>query len=169
MIGVEVGAGRHVGIQLEEDGLAAAEYVAEFTGVPPEQTAWWGHSIGGSVALHTNDEIAAGAVIIESAFSTADDIQDDGVGLDLPAGWLFADSFDNTAAASEITIPILIIHGLDDDYIRPAYADRLIAAAPEPKQLWHPEGCGHSDCFELIPEDFKTRALAFYAEHDIRP
>lgn len=158
----------HDGI-LEEDGLAAARYVADTTGVPPEETVWWGHSLGGAVAIHTADEIGPAAIVIESTFSKADDLVDDGVGLDLPAGWLFEDPFDNVAAIAEIQSPILVVHGLEDDFIRPAYAEELYAAAPDPKAIWQPDGCGHSDCPEVFPDEFRDHAVGWYTDFGVPP
>jgi fermentation-respiration switch protein FrsA (DUF1100 family) len=154
---------------LEQDGLAAVQYVADTTGVAPSEMVWWGHSLGGSAIIHTNDEIEAAAVMIESTFASANDIGDDAIGLDLPVGWFFRDDFDNVAEIPNVQSPIFIIHGLGDDYILTEYANKLYNAAPDPKALWQPDGCGHSTCPSLLGDEFRDRALGFYADHGVSP
>lgn len=149
---------------LHEDGLAAVQYTADTTGYAPEDIPWMGHSLGASVATHTSAEIGAQSIVLESMFASAGDLADDGVGLDLPSGWFFADPFDNVGAAAEITAPVFVVHGLADDYILPEYADRVYAAAPDPKDLWKPEGVGHSDIITVIPEEYEQRITAWQAE-----
>ncbi|MCB9674662.1 MAG: alpha/beta hydrolase [Alphaproteobacteria bacterium] len=149
---------------LEEDGLAAVRYVSETTGLAPEDIVWVCLSLGAAVATHTSDEIGAKAIVLQSMFASADEIIDDATMLDLPAGWVFASpDLDNVAAIPHVTAPVLIVHGLADDFIDPASGPELYEAAPEPKALWQPEGVGHADVHELLPEEFTRRALEFIA------
>ena len=146
---------------IEQDGLATVQFVAEASGLPPEQIRWIGHSLGASVATHTNDEIGAESVVLESMFASAGHLIDDGTGLDLPAGWFFDDPFDNVAAIPDLQSPLFLIHGLDDDYILASYLDELFAAAPDPKERWTPEGVNHGDILEVMPEEYQGRVTSF--------
>lgn len=145
---------------MEQDGLAAVRYVVEATGVPPEDILWLGLSLGASVAVHTNDEVPARAVVLESMFASTDAVLDDSVGLDLPPGWFFDGTYDNVAAVAGATSPLLVIHGLADDFVPPDHALEVYAAAPEPKELWQPEGVGHADVIEVLPEEYRARVEA---------
>jgi pimeloyl-ACP methyl ester carboxylesterase len=158
--GKSTGAPDHEGV-LGVDGEAAAAYVVGTTGWSDDAVLWVGHSLGGSVALHTAGGRTPGAIVTEATFSEPGDIMLDSTGMAFPTGWFFEDAFDNVAAAAAIGAPYLIIHGLDDDYISSAASDRLYAAAPDPKELWQPDGVGHSDLFELDPEGFETKVFAF--------
>jgi uncharacterized protein len=146
---------------LEEDGLATVEYVSAVTGVPPEQIPWLSLSLGSSVAVHTNDEIRARALVLESMFASEDAVLDDSVGLDLPAGWFFDRSYENLDAIERLQDPVLLIHGREDDFIPPDHVELLYAAAPDPKELWRPAGVGHADVVELLPDEYRDRVDAF--------
>ncbi len=150
---------------MEQDGMAAVDHVRSWTLAEPEEIAWVAISLGGAVAIHTLDEVGAQALVMESTFATADYLLDDGTGLDLPTGWFFKGPYDNVAEIEHITAPILIIHGLEDDFINPKSAELLFEAAPQPKEIWQPKGVGHSDLYEVRPEEFEERALDFLTSH----
>lgn len=146
---------------LEEDGLAAVRYVSETTGYEPEEIPWIALSLGAAVAVHTNDEIPAKGIVLESMFPSTDALLDDGSGLDLPTGWFFRETWDNVEATRATQSPLFIIHGLDDDFIDPKYALEVYAAAPGPRRLWRPEGVNHSDIVEVVPDAYAERVLDF--------
>jgi pimeloyl-ACP methyl ester carboxylesterase len=150
---------------LEEDGLAAMEYVSATTGVEPSRIPWVTLSLGSAVALHTNDEVDAEIVVTEGALSSLDTLLEDESGLDIPAGWFFDDDFDNLEAIPNIQSPILLIHGAEDDFVDPWYSQMLYDLAPDPKDLWFPEGVGHADLHEVKPDEYRDRVLAFREEH----
>lgn len=146
---------------LEEDGLAAVQYVSALTGVPPDQIPWIALSLGAAVAAHTNDEIDARAVVLESMFPSTDMLLDDGAGLDLPTGWFFREDWDNLEAVSRLRSPVLVIHGLQDDYIDTRYGPIVYDAAPDPKWLWRPEEAAHANITEVIPDAYSRAVRAF--------
>lgn len=148
---------------LEEDGRAAVEHVSASTGVPPEDIPWLSLSLGSSVAVHTNDEVRAQVVVLESMFASADDVLDDSVGLDLPEGWFFAEAYDNVGPIRDLQDPVLLIHGREDDFIPPDHVETLFAAAPDPKELWRPAGVGHADVIEVLPAEYRERLEAWMA------
>ena len=66
------------------------------------------------------------------------------------------------AAIRKTEAPILIVHGLDDDFVIPESAPLLYDAAPGPAELWQPEGVGHSDLWEVKPEAYQERAFDWF-------
>ncbi|NCG21372.1 MAG: hypothetical protein GWP91_20370 [Rhodobacterales bacterium] len=142
----------------ELDGPATVDYVVAETGYAPEEIPWVALSLGGFVSLKTNEQIAAQSILIESVFSDSDSLVDDSLKLDTPNGWFFRSDWDNVDNITRIQSPIFVIHGLADDFILPESGPRLHAAAPTDKQLWQPEGVGHSDLWEVAPEEFQRRA-----------
>lgn len=144
------------------DGHATVNYVSSETGYAPEEIPWVALSLGGFVSIRTNDEIPAQSIILESVFASSDALQDDSLKLDLPAGWMFENEWDNVAEISKIQSPVFIIHGLKDDFIMPSSAPELYDAAPTEKELWQPAEVDHSDLFEVEPEEFKERAHAWF-------
>jgi alpha-beta hydrolase superfamily lysophospholipase len=57
--------------------------------------------------------------------------------------------------------PILLIQGTDDALVPPGEAERLFAAAGEPKELWIVEGGRHGQLFASHPEEYKRHVIAF--------
>lgn len=150
---------------LLEDGLAAVNYVAETTGVDPARIPWVSLSLGSAVAVHTSPQIDAAVIVVESMFPSARALGNDGVGLDLPEGWFFRESWDNLAAISRAAAPVLVIHGTEDTFIDSRYALDVYEAAPQPKALWQPEGVGHSDLHQVDPDGWRTQVLDWIATH----
>lgn len=154
---------------LEEDGLAAVQYVSETTGVPPSGIDWIALSLGGAVAIHTADEIAARAIVLENVFPSEERLGVDGVGLDIPAAWFFEETWDNVAEAPKVQAPTFVIHGLADDFIDPDYGPLLHDALPDPSFLWQPEGVNHDDIFEVMPDRYIEVVGRFLADPGTDP
>jgi len=147
-----------------QDGQAAVQYVASETNVALQDIPWIGLSLGAAVAAHTSVDYPAQAMVLENMFPSTEALLDDGSGLDLPAGWFFENDFDNLAAVKQMSAPVLVVHGLDDDFIDPAYALDVYRAAPDPKELWRPAGVGHSDIHQVMPVVYQERVLGFIGE-----
>ena len=60
--------------------------------------------------------------------------------------------------------PILIIHGTHDYLITPRHAERLYAAAGEPRMLWWAEGSQHAQARFDHPDTFYATVLRFFLE-----
>lgn len=58
--------------------------------------------------------------------------------------------------------PLLIIHGTDDSIIEFEQSERLFAAAGEPKDLWIASGAEHTQVYDVHPEEYTRRVLAFF-------
>lgn len=150
---------------LEEDGRAAAEYLADQTGLSASEIPWIALSLGGAIAIHTNDEIDAAAIVLESTFASTDQLIEEGTGFVLPSGWFFEQTFDNEAAIADVRAPILVVHGREDDFVAPTHGRTLFEAAPDnPKWLWQPAGVAHSDIHEVMPEVYRDVVLSFLAD-----
>ena len=57
--------------------------------------------------------------------------------------------------------PILLIQGTDDALVPPGEAERLFAAAGEPKELWIVEGGRHGQLFASHPDEYKRHVIGF--------
>jgi pimeloyl-ACP methyl ester carboxylesterase len=62
-----------------------------------------------------------------------------------PAGWKLVPVPPAEAAAKISPIPLLIVHGDQDQYFPPEHARQLYLAAREPKELWILPGMGHAE------------------------
>jgi pimeloyl-ACP methyl ester carboxylesterase len=160
--GKSAGPASYDGI-LEQDGLAAIQYVAEAKGVDPSTIPVLALSLGAAVTVHTADETPLWGIVIESMFASTELLQDDSTGLELPNGWFFRETWDNVAAAADILSPVFIIHGKADDFIDPKAGIEVFKAAPDPKFIWRPEGVNHSDVLTIDPEGYDARVRSFLA------
>jgi len=64
-----------------------------------------------------------------------------------------------------IHVPILIVHGKNDLFIKPEYSIQLFDAANEPKQLLHIENAGHTDVWEVGGEFYHNLIALFFEKH----
>ncbi len=119
---------------------------------------YYGWSLGAAVAYQMALEAPPDCFVSEAAFASVQQIADDAADLDLPGQWFTPDRYDNVDKIGHIDetagrqIPILLLHGVDDTFIRVNHAELLIAAAQaagEPITVYLVPGAGHS----TIPQE----------------
>jgi alpha-beta hydrolase superfamily lysophospholipase len=125
-----------------QDAAAAWTYLA--TLAPGAQRFVFGHSLGGSMALHLalNQPDTSG-VILEGAFTSIPDmIRETRWGF-LPVSALVTQRFDNIDRINAITKPVLVVHGTSDSVVPFSMGEKLFAAAKAPKKFLRAEGGSH--------------------------
>lgn len=126
------------------DSIAAIDYVRRRPDSTPDKLIVYGQSLGGTNAIGAvvrgaRDGIRA--VIVESTFSSYSRIAHDKVP---GAGWLMSDRHSADRLIAQISpIPILLIHGDQDQVIHHRHSEHLMSIAQKPKQLILLEGEGH--------------------------
>ncbi len=130
---------------LYRDGRAAADWLRQAHGVEPEELILFGRSLGAAVASHTAAELGAGALILESAFTSVPDVAAELYPI-FPVRRLARLRYDTQAAVQRVSAPVLVVHSRDDEIIPFAHGQRLYEAAPEPRAFLELEG-GHNDGF----------------------
>lgn len=133
-----------------------------------------GQSLGAAIALRTvatvDDRHGIAAVIADSGFASYRDIAREKLAafwltwpLQIPLGWTISDAYAPVAVIDRIApVPLLILHGDADRVVPPHHADRLHAAAGEPKRVWHLAGARHIEA--VRQPDLRQRLLAFLAD-----
>jgi hypothetical protein len=58
-----------------------------------------------------------------------------------------------------------MIHGENDNYIKPAMARALFRCAGQPKEFWLVEGAKHNQALQLIGEEYRGRVLRFFEQN----
>lgn len=65
------------------------------------------------------------------------------------------------------TLPILFIHGADDDFIPPSHASAMHAAAEDHSELHLAEGAGHAASVLTVPEEYRRWLRGFLRDCDL--
>ena len=125
-----------------EDAAAAWMYLA--TLAPGAKRYVFGHSLGGSMALHLAlNQPDTNGVILEGAFTSIPDmIRETRWGF-LPVAALVTQRFDNIDRINAITKPVLVVHGTNDSVVPFSMGEKLFAAAKAPKKFLRAEGGSH--------------------------
>lgn len=152
--------------------------------VEAPEVALFGFSMGAVVALLGGDDPRVHAIVADSAFPSQRAVLEHVAGTDarrwlggridgrifLPAvEWWHRrrgkPGFDaiapERAVAALAGTPVLYVHGDRDRYIPPPLAERLVAAAPEPKETWRVEGAHHCGAYFVDRAVYVARMSAF--------
>jgi fermentation-respiration switch protein FrsA (DUF1100 family) len=141
------------------DAAAAYRYVAETRGIPAGDIILFGRSLGTALATDLAIQKPCRALILESAFTNSSDMAK------MLAPFLFdwrpKVPYDNLGRIGKVAVPVLIIHGTDDEIIPVDMARRVFAAAPEPKELYIIPGAHHNDTYLVGGGEYVRRLRAF--------
>ncbi|GAB4358607.1 MAG: alpha/beta hydrolase [Cyanophyceae cyanobacterium] len=119
-----------------EDARAIWRYATGTLGLDPRRTIFWGHSLGGAIAIDLaqdlpQDQQTLGGLVVEASFTAIADLAKANPRYGLfPIDWLVHQRFASIDKVPRLTVPTLYIHGTDDELIPPAMSDRLAAATP---------------------------------------
>ncbi len=120
-----------------------------------------GTSLGAAVLLDVITDLERGSdgVVLVGPFTSARDLAVRRRGVPHWLTWLMPDLYDNVAAVRPLTKPLLIVASVQDSVFPIAGADRLFAAASEPKRLVRLEHTGH-DAYLATDESWRP-VIAF--------
>jgi fermentation-respiration switch protein FrsA (DUF1100 family) len=146
--------------------------------VDPDRAIVYGQSLGAGPALHLAaraDGRAGGAgasppprrpraVITEAAFCSVQAMVEDGAFLHLDRELITDLEIDNCARMSELgpSIPVLLLHGTEDDVVPARQATRLAAAASGPVELRLVPGAEHAN-LPVVDPGYDAAITAFVA------
>lgn len=147
---------------LYEDGLLAYRYLVERRGVDPRQLVLFGRSLGSTVAIELGATEECGAIVAESAFTSAQELARVHYGF-LPGMLLrsMSHEFDSIGRAPRLKAPVLYVHGTVDDIVPIGMGRRLFEASPEPKEWYEIDGAGHNDTMYVGGAEYFRRLVDF--------
>ena len=147
------------------DAEAAYEYVTggapSGRALPPQSIVVYGESLGSAVAVDLATEHPVGGVVIEEAFTSVGDVGQKMFPF-LPVRWLVQNKYDTLSKIGRVNAPLLIFHSRNDEFFDMRHAQRLLAAAKEPKQLVELAG-SHNDAFMVSGETYREHLRDFLA------
>ena len=136
------------------DADAALAYVRT-RGVPDSSLVLYGYSLGNVASIHlAANRVAPRVLIAEAPFASSTSLAQGALGLDFPARWLTDGTFDNAETIRRVTVPFLLLHGEDDDFVRYRDNGRVVFEnANEPKKLIVVPGASHTDIPQTMGVD----------------
>ncbi len=151
---------------LYDDGLLAYRYLIDERGVDPARLVLFGRSLGSTVAIELGTQHPAGAVIIESAFTSAPALAGIHYGF-LPGVVLrtMSHKFESISKMSRLQAPVLCVHGNVDSIVPMKMGRQLFEAAPEPKEWYEITGAGHNDTLLVGGGAYFRRLVEFVRRH----
>lgn len=141
------------------DARAAWDYLVLQRGIRPSRVVLYGRSLGGAVATWLANNVDAAGLVLDSAFSSAEDMAAKMFPL-LPGRLLCRFRYDSLSLIAGVGMPVMITHSRDDELIPFDMGRRLHAAAAEPKFLHEARG-GHNDGILESDAEYQKRLADF--------
>jgi fermentation-respiration switch protein FrsA (DUF1100 family) len=128
-------------IGLMHDGEAAYREACA-RGYDGDRIVIMGASLGTGVAIALAATHEAAALVLEAPYLSALDVASAHYPF-FPVRWLMLDRFRSDLAIPDVHVPVLMVHGEEDDVIPISSARRLFELANEPKTFVSVPGGGH--------------------------
>jgi fermentation-respiration switch protein FrsA (DUF1100 family) len=157
------GYGESEGVPSEKglyaDARAAYDYLVQVRHLQTNRIVIYGHSLGSAVAIELASTVPAAGLIVEGALTS---VPDRGAELWplIPVRLIARNRFGSLARIASLKMPVLVIHGRDDQTIPIAHGRRLFEAAPEPKTFLEVAG-GHDDAYSVGASEYEAGVRRF--------
>ena len=125
------------------DARAAWRDLTKRLSLKPEQVIIAGRSLGAAVAAKLASEVKAAGVVLETPFTSIPDMAAYHYPM-LPLRWLVRSQYDVETMVKSLHMPLLLISAGNDEIVAAGMAERIFAAANEPKIQQLLTG-GHND------------------------
>lgn len=144
------------------DAQAAYRYVTSTKRVSPDRLVLFGRSIGAAVAGDLAARNPAAGLILEGAFPSVEAVAKHYY-YGLPMHWLISSRFPLIEKLTHGRMPLLVIHGEQDEIIPVALGRAVFEAAQSPKSFYLVPGAGHNDCYVVGGQAYFARIRQFIA------
>ena len=161
------------------DVHAAVEKLKDL--VPGEKIAALGVSLGAASLLLSDVQASLTAVVVESLYPTIEEAVANRLRIYFgPYGaWLSPlllaqleprlgvtpSQIRPIDRVSLLRCPVLVVHGTEDRHTTIHEAERLFAAAPEPKEFYRVQGAAHVDLHAFSGKEYESRVGSFLARY----
>ena len=125
-----------------EDARAAWDWLARQ--YPDRPRYIFGHSLGGAIAIDLAAQVGDEAgTLVEGTFTSIPDVVSSYKWGWLPLGPLITQRFEAVERVGKIGSPLLVVHGSEDNTIKPELGRKLFEAATGSKRFVLVEGGSH--------------------------
>ena len=122
--------------------LAYDTLIAE--GVGPQDIIIYGESIGSGVAVQVAAEKAAAGLVLDAPYTRLVDVAAERYPW-LPVRLMMRDQYDSARYLPSLKLPLLVIHGDQDQTVPAAMGRKVFELAGGPKEIAIIKGAGHND------------------------
>lgn len=143
-----------------KDGRAAYDFVVQRKDIDRKKIILFGTSLGGAVTVEVARQRQAAAIILESTFTSARDMARIHYPF-LPAQYFMRTEMNSLEKIRDIHVPILFIHGSNDDIVPLALGKKLYETASNPKEFYEIPNAGHNDIFWAGGNEYIRRIRSF--------
>jgi fermentation-respiration switch protein FrsA (DUF1100 family) len=165
--GYGLSAGRPSEPGLYRDGLAAYDYLRK-QGVPAQRILLHGQSLGGGVASYVATQRDCAGLILESTFTSFPAVAAKVCGGGMPGRLAYLavqTQFPSKQRLAGLRLPVLVIHGEEDELIPCSMGKALFAAIPKGQgQLWLVPGAGHNNLRATAGPEYSRRLAQFWTQ-----
>lgn len=140
------------------DAQAAWDYLKTRQDIDTGKIIGYGESLGGSGVVDLAVHRPLAALILDSSFSSAADMAQKI--LPVVPSFILSVKLDSVGKIKNISAPKLIIHSPDDEMIPYAQSQKLLEAAPEPKEFLKITGT-HNDGYTMARDVYVSGIYSF--------
>jgi len=162
------GYGRSEGAPSESglylDGEAVIDYLRSRRDVDSGRLVLFGRSLGCAVAVEMAARREVYAVVLESPFTSVQEMAKRFYPFLPGAGLLVRTKFDSLSKINEVRVPVMVIHGDRDETAPFDMGRELFEAANGPKRFYTVEGAGHNDTYLVGGPAYYEALEAFLRE-----
>ncbi len=145
-----------------EDARAAWDWLA--AKYPQRPRYIFGHSLGGAIAIELATQVTdESGTIVEGTFTSIPDVASSMKWGWLPLGPLITQRFESAGKVSQIGSPLLVVHGADDNLIKPELGRKLFEAAQQPKAFVLVEGGSHHNTNAVGQAQYRVALAQLFA------
>jgi pimeloyl-ACP methyl ester carboxylesterase len=144
------------------DGTGAVSYLRGRRDVEQTRLVYFGRSLGAAIAVEMARHHPPAGMILETTFTSIPDMARLVVPY-IPVRPFLRIRYDTVSKLPEIHVPVLIVHGDQDEVMPLEQAQRLLEAANPPKDLYTIAGARHNDTHIVGGDRYFAELAAFLA------
>lgn len=143
-----------------DDAMAAYNLVKIRDDVDPDFIVLFGRSLGGAVAIDLATKVKCYRLITDSTFSSLREVGKKRFPY-TPIFLFTPNKYNNSRKISLLNVPVLIIHGTEDETIPFYHGEILYKRANEPKEFYIIEGAGHNNTYLINSSEYFEKIAKF--------
>ena len=145
---------------LYADAAAGYRFLVEGQKISPQRVVLYGESIGCAGVIEVATKSPVGAAVLIAPFTKLSDLAKVHYGW-IPEGAVDHYRFDNEAKIAQVTAPIFILQGTDDEICPISMGRRLFEKAAHIKEAYWVPGGHHNDLPDMAAPDFWDKPSDF--------